>query len=211
MTLRRHTSLLWLAGAAIVAGLVLVFALRTGTERTEPATSAPAPAAAAATTAHTPAAPAATVPTDTPPWLGGGSGGSQKAGAPAATRALSAISAPAPSAAEQARTVATLREQAVRNERTADELLRQIDTMQATGQTPPGVNLEALRSNLLVTKRAQVLARELAELTQQPQGADRQQRILAITSELQQLQGQLRYDVGTPTAAVPASPPGGRP
>lgn len=210
MNVRQYKPLLWLAGALVVAGLVLVFALRSGADRAADAADT-APAAAPAPDASPAAVPAAPVATDTPPWMGGQGSGAQRPGAPAATRALSAVAPAVPSAAEQARTVAKLREQAEQNERTADDLLRQIDALQASGQAPPGVNLDALRSNLLVTKRAQVLARELAELTQRPDDPDRQARIAAITAELQQLQGQLRYDVRSPTAAAPAAAPGGRP
>ncbi|KAF1687280.1 hypothetical protein B1992_04685 [Pseudoxanthomonas broegbernensis] len=209
MTIRQYKPLLWLAGVLVVVGLVLVFALRAGSDRAAAPAPADAPAVPPAASAAAPAPAAAAAPAETPPWLSGG----QKAAAPAVTRALSAVAPHVPSAAEQTRKVAELREQAMRNERTADDLLRQIDAMKASGQAPPGVNLDALRSNLVVTKRAQVLARELAELTQQPETSDGQQRILAITAELQQLQSQLRYDVGTPAAvapAVPAAQPGGR-
>ncbi|MGB3392074.1 MAG: hypothetical protein WA956_01245 [Stenotrophomonas sp.] len=125
--------------------------------------------------------------------------------ATAATRALSTARAPQPSASEIARAVVQVREQAARNERNADELLRQIDAMKASGQVPQGVNLDALRNNLLVSKRAQALAREIAELTQKADTPARQKRIEDITHELQGLQSQLRYDVGG-AAAAPAAP-----
>ena len=58
-----------------------------------------------------------------------------------------------------------------------------------------------------VRAEAQALAREVAELTQKPETAGREQRIQDITRELQQLQSQLRYDVGGPGAAP--APSGG--
>lgn len=192
--LERYKPLLWLGGI-VIAGVLLIAVLRAGSDRAAPmreqAVAVQAPAAA-------PPAPAADAAIDTPPWLT-----APGAGASNATRGLPAPGQRAPTAEETARAVAQLREQALRNERNADELLRQLDAMKASGQAPPGVDLDALRNNLLVTKRAQVLARELAELTQRPDAPDRRQRILSISTELQQLQSQLRYDVGTGAAAAP--------
>lgn len=194
--------LLWL-GAAIAVGATLVMVIPRGPE----ASRTPAPETAVGNSpgqtgqAATPMAlPAAG--TDTLPWMSPGAGGAQ---ATAATRAQSTANPLQPSSSEITRAVVQVREQAVRNERNADELLRQIDAMQASGQAPPGVNLDALRNNLLVSKRAQALAREVAELTQQPDTPARQKRIDDITRELQGLQSQLRHDIGSPTTA-PATP-----
>jgi len=190
--------LLWLGGIVVV-GAALVMLIPRGTE--------PSPAPAPETTASSPPAqtgqpatppPAAGTGSDTLPWMNPNAASQQTA---AATRARSAINPPQPSASEVARAVVAVREQAIHNERTADELLRQIDAMKASGQAPKGVNLDALRSNLLVAKHAQALARELAELTQQADTPARKKRIEDITHELQGLQSQLRYDVGGPTAA----------
>lgn len=202
--LERYKPLLWL-GAIVLAGVALIAVVRSGAGHSEATPSVAADAAPTPDTAI-PAAPAGVQ--DTPPWLT----------APAATRATgtrvpAADGRAVPTPEQTTRAVVQLREQAIRNERTADELLKQIDALKASGQAPQGVDLDALRTNLTVTKRAQVLARELAELTQQPSGPQRQQRILAITGELQQLQSQLRYDAARPGAAplplpqaMPAAP-----
>lgn len=194
--------LLWLGGAVVI-GAALVMLIPRGAE---PPQAAPQEAGAGGEpgpTSHP--APVAAPPAtgmDTPPWANPNAAGPQPT---SATRALSAASQLQPSASDVARAVVQVREQAARNEHNADELLRQIDAMKASGQAPQGINLEALRNNLLVAKRAQALAREVAELTQQADTPARQKRIEDITHELQQLQSQLRHDVGSMTAA-PAAP-----
>ncbi|KAF1698653.1 hypothetical protein CSC62_03625 [Pseudoxanthomonas jiangsuensis] len=197
--------LLWL-GAIVLAGVLLIALVR-GTTEPDAAGAAQAPATTAdAVPASSPPQPAAAAAaTDTPPWMAAAPAGAQ--GPNAAARTGQAAGQPAPDAATVAQAVVQVREQAARNERNADELLRQIDAMKASGQAPPGVNLDALRNNLLVSKRAQALAREVAELTQKPETAGREQRIQDIPRELQQLQSQLRYDVGGPGAAP--APSGG--
>lgn len=193
--------LLWLGGIVVIgAVLVMQLSRNTGPAQvlpqeagtgSEPGPSAPPPPATAPSAAGT----------DTPPWMDPGS----RPRMTAANRALSRTEGLQPSASEVARAVVQVREQAARNEHAADELLRQIDAMKATGQAPQGVNLDALRNNLLVAKRAQALAREVADLTQQADTPARQKRIDDITHELQQLQSQLRHDVGS-MAAAPVAP-----
>jgi hypothetical protein len=204
--LERWKPLLWL-GAIVLAGVLLITFVRGGGGRIAPsaAPAAQTPASATAPAGNTTASNPAT---DTPPWMANAPGGVQAPGA--SSRALANGARHLPGPAEAARAVAQVRAQAERNERAADELLRQIDSMQASGQVPPGVNVQALRNNLMVAKRAQALAREMAELTQQAGGPARDQRVEEITQELQQLQTQLRYDVGGPAGAAPAST-GGNP
>ncbi|KRG88301.1 hypothetical protein ABB34_00410 [Stenotrophomonas daejeonensis] len=84
----------------------------------------------------------------------------------------------------------------------ADEMLMQLDALEKSGKAAADVPLDALRNNLIVAKRAQLLAREMAESTQLPDSPQRRLRNAEIIAELRQLQGQLRYDVG----AVPAAP-----
>ncbi|MGE4459955.1 MAG: hypothetical protein AB7D31_11920 [Stenotrophomonas sp.] len=86
----------------------------------------------------------------------------------------------------------------------ADDLLAQLDQLEKSGKAPADVRLDALRNNLLIAKRAQALAVELAESTQKPDSPAQRQRNAAILAELQQLQGQLRYDVAP--ANLPAAP-----
>jgi hypothetical protein len=208
--LQAAAPLLWLGGIVMV-GLVLVALVRNGSSpapvEAEQANDGVAAASTQAGPGVTDTAPT-TAATETPPWMGAGATGPQYP--TAASRALSAPGQRAPVPGQVAQAVAQIREQAARNEHNADELLRQIDTMKASGQVPPGVNLDAVRNNLLVAKRAQSLAREMAELTQQADAPARQQRIADITRELQQLQSQLRYDVSAPGAAAAATaPPGG--
>jgi len=126
--------------------------------------------------------------------------------ATAATRVASTAKQEAqPTPGEIASKISQIRRQSDHNKREAGELLRQIDAMKASGQAPRDVNLDALRDNLLIAMRAQALAREIAELTQQADTPARRRRTEEITHELQQLQSQLRYDVGG-TAAAPTTP-----
>jgi hypothetical protein len=210
--LQAAAPLLWLGGIVVV-GLVLVALVRNGSSPAEAVVerSSDGTAASSAQAGHDmPASPPPTAATETPPWMGAGATAPQHPNA--ASRALSTAGQHVPAPSQVAQAVAQIREQAARNEHNADELLRQIDTMKSSGQVPPGVNLDAIRNNLLVAKRAQSLAREMAELTQQADAPARQQRIANITQELQQLQSQLRYDVSAPGAAagVPAVPGGSR-
>ncbi|MBN8799070.1 MAG: hypothetical protein J0H45_06895, partial [Stenotrophomonas nitritireducens] len=106
--------------------------------------------------------------------------------------------------AEIDRSLADIRQKSEHNIRAADDMLAQLDALEKSGKVPPDLRLDALRNNLVIAKRAQSLARELAESTQLPDSPQRRQRNAEIVAELQQLQGQLRYDVapaGLPTAA----------
>lgn len=91
------------------------------------------------------------------------------------------------------------------NEAQAQALLRQLDTAQATGSLPPGMNAEAARNNIHIALKAQQLGRELMAITQQPDAPNRQQRMNQISTELIALREGLRYDVTVPVAAK-ASP-----
>ncbi|MCL7715156.1 hypothetical protein [Stenotrophomonas mori] len=140
---------------------------------------------------------------DTPPWMRGAAETGTAAGALAAR-------APAPAEATPTqvdidRSLAEIRQKSDHNIRAADDMLLQLDALEKAGKTPPDVHLDALRNNLVIAKRAQLLARELAESTQHPDSPQRRQRNAEIIAELQQLQGQLRYDVGT---VLPPAAPG---
>ena len=199
--------LLWLGGVVVIGTMLVLLIPRATEPALAPAAETAEPAALVQTEPTDGAISAPAMSADTPPWM------AQGASAPRATAAASANLRATPtlsSTGEINRALAQVREQAARNERNADELLSQIDAMKASGQVPDGVNLDVLRSNLLVAKRAQMLARELAELTQQADTPARKKRIGDITGELQELQSQLRYDVGMPMAAQAAPAVSGR-
>ncbi|MQP77130.1 hypothetical protein CQ393_14700 [Stenotrophomonas sp. MYb238] len=193
-----HKPLLW-GGALIVVGALAVIALR----GISGGGDAPAPATHTAP-AQEPAAAAAVAPSsaDEPmPWM-------QGEGAPAGGTAIArAAAGNAPQAVAQAeidRSLADIRQKSEHNIRAADDMLAQLDALEKSGKVPPDLRLDALRNNLIIAKRAQSLARELAESTQLPDSPQRRQRNAEIVAELQQLQGQLRYDVapaGLPIAA----------
>lgn len=187
--------LLW--GAGLIAGgaLAMLAARHFGGDAV-PVASAPAAAPAATTSAAADAPP----PTqDTPPWMQA----EPTAGATAIQRAASAA-APSASAADIGRSLADMRLKSDHNVRMADDLLAQLDQIEKSGKAPPDVRLDALRNNLLIAKRAQSLAVELAESTQKPDSPAQRQRNADILAELQQLQGQLRYDVAP--AGLPTGP-----
>lgn len=187
--------LLW--GAGLIAGgaLAMLAVRQFGKDAAPPA---PAPIAATAATAGT-ATGAQPSSEDTPPWMQAES----IAGGTAMQRAAAAAAPPA-SVADIGRSLSDIRQKSDHNVRMADDLLAQLDQLEKSGKTPPDVRLDALRNNLLIAKRAQSLAVELAESTQKPDSPTQRQRNADILAELQQLQGQLRYDVAP--AGLPAAP-----
>lgn len=196
MNPRYRKPLLWGTGL-IAGGALAILAVRHSGDA-----GAPAAPLAAAAQADAAAGPQATpAGTDTPPWL--------QADAPAGGSAMprAAAAAPPPAAAtatDIGRSLADIRLKSGNNMRMADDLLAQLDQLEKSGKAPADVRLDALRNNLLIAKRAQALAVELAESTQKPDSPAQRQRNAAILAELQQLQGQLRYDVAP--ANLPAAP-----
>lgn len=186
-----HKALL-LGGAAIAIGALVIVIGRgfVGHQQAAPldsidshASGAPAPV------------PAAVTGEATPPWLQ-----DPGAGGTTAIARITGTEAPAVNPADIEKSLVELRQKSAHNTRAADEMLMQLDTLEKSGQVPPDVRLDALRNNLVIAKRAQLLALELAESTRQTDGAKRDQRNAEIITELQQLQAKLRYDVGGPAA-----------
>ncbi|MCW4454564.1 hypothetical protein OK348_07115 [Flavobacterium sp. MXW15] len=199
-----YRSLLW-AAAVIAVGILVLMAVRSvgNDDAGAVAPQTLSTAAAVAAAAEDPAAAAPHAAAETPPWM-------QHDAAPAATGTALAQAvaggAPPPAAMiEVGKSIADIRQQSQHNIRMADDLLLQLDALEKSGKAPPEMRIDALRNNLVVAKRAQLLARELAESTQLPDSPQRHQRHAEIVNELQQLQGQLRYDV---TVAPPAAAAG---
>ncbi len=198
-----YRSLLWTA-AVIAVGILVVMAVRSVGNDDAGAVAPQAPSTAAAVAAaEDPAAAAPQAAAETPPWM-------QHDAAPAATgtalaQAVAGGAPPAAAMIEVGKSIADIRQQSQHSIRMADDLLLQLDALEKSGKAPPEMRIDALRNNLVVAKRAQLLARELAESTQLPDSPQRRQRHAEIVNELQQLQGQLRYDV---TVAPPAAAAG---
>ncbi|MBD9370293.1 hypothetical protein [Xanthomonas sp. XNM01] len=203
----RYKPLLWTA-AAIAVGVLVILAVRSLATGTDAASSPqvhgaqPAPARPGAGN-DIPAA-TGTGSDAPPPWA-------QAPAVAGTTSSLSSVQAPrgtGPVTAQAAvdQTVAGVRLQAQQNTARIDGLLRDLDQAERSGQVPPDINLEALRSNLAIARRAQVLALELAETAQRADTPEQRQRHDAIINELQTLQGQLRYDLGPGAAGsvIPA-------
>lgn len=199
----RHKALAWTAGA-IAVGIAAVFALRgIGGDEAQ----APDVAPTAMTAAPVDAEPAAPAPPamEPAPWEQAqpapGPGNANAAGGLAGAIGMPQQAATSPAATRAQ--LATIREQSQRNIAMVDGLLRELDALETSGKAEPGMQLDALRDNLTIARRAQVLALELADSTQQPDSPSRRQRTSEIVAELQQLQGRLRYDMAP---AVPGSP-----
>ncbi|WP_158613468.1 hypothetical protein [Luteimonas sp. 100069] len=197
----RYRPLLWTLGA-IALGLALVLTMR-GLATGEDAPPAPIDAPSVVDAAVQPAAPAA-APEDTPPWLQGATTTSGTPGGAGSAVGLTPLTGamPATDFADPVAAIATIRVQAQRNVQAVDDLMVQLDALEASGQTPPDVKLDALRDNLKVARRAQQLALELAESTQQPESPLRDQRTAQIIVELQALQAQVQYNVAPVGAAA---------
>lgn len=194
--------LLW-AAAAIAGGIVLVLAIRgLGGDTPAPAPAVPAPVAPIADEPALEAAPALPHTAERAPWELGQPAAPSRATAATAASLSGRVPAQTMSPAEAAASIATIRQQSQRNVAMVDQLLVELDDLEKSGQAPPGMEFNALRGNLAIAKRAQVLALELAESSQLPDTPARRQRTGEIVAELQQLQGQLRYDV------TPAGLPG---
>ncbi len=103
-----------------------------------------------------------------------------------------------------ARSLEAMQQQVREGQQAADTLLKKLDEWQRNGTQPEGVNVDALRTNVLVAKRAQALALEMMTLGRQPSSPERDGRVQAIVAELQQLRGQLRNDVNAPPPAPAA-------
>ena len=193
-----HLKIVVGAGAAILIGAALVLALRKG----EPA-APPAPAPAAVVDA----APAPAAPTPPPadatpaPWE---TGPAMRTAAAPATAAMRVPPPPTSPDAQMRTAIAQMERQMAQNEAQAHAMLRQLNTAQATGSLPPGMNVEAARTNIQIALKAQQLGREMVALSQQPDSPARQQRMNQISTELIALREGLRYDVNTPAAAKAA-------
>lgn len=198
MNARYRKPLLWGAGL-IAGGALAILAVRHSGDDATPA----APVAAAVQADSAAAEPqAAQAGADTPPWM---QAEEPAAAGTAIQRATATASPPAAATATDIhRSLADIRLKSGNNMRMADDLLAQLDQLEKSGKAPADVRLDALRNNLLIAKRAQALAVELAESTQKPDSPAQRQRNAAILAELQQMQGQLRYDVAP--ANLPAAP-----
>jgi hypothetical protein len=191
--------LLW-AGAATLAAVLLVAFLR---PRTDPQ-AAPAAGAVVAEPAIPAAAPehrASDSEAGPLPWQRSSAADGVSAGASAHAR-------PGPGGAmDRAQFMAAMQVQLQRNQAAADAALQRIAEVQASGQAPEGVDLDALRDNLQIAKQAQALAMELARIGGEADTPERAQKIAAITPQLLALQSRLQHDMASrPGAyAAPAS------
>ena len=96
--------------------------------------------------------------------------------------------------------MASMQSQLQRNQITVDAALKRIAEVQASGTAPAGVDLNALRNSLQISKQAQSLAMKLVEVSGERDTPERRQRIADITDELQAIQAQLQQEMTLPPA-----------
>jgi len=120
-------------------------------------------------------------------------------------RGLAAGAPGAAPAMDRAQLLAAMQVQLERNQAAADTALQRIDEVQASGQAPPGVDLDALRENLMIAKQAQALAMELARTNSEPDTPARDEKIASIVGRLQALQARLQRGTAAGPAPAPAS------
>lgn len=99
--------------------------------------------------------------------------------------------------------MARMQEQLQRNQATADAALQRIDQIQASGEVPAGVDLPALRENLMLAKQAQALAIELTRANSEPDTPAREQKIAGIVVQLQALQTRLQTQMKSRAGVAP--------
>lgn len=110
-------------------------------------------------------------------------------------------------AMDRAQFMAAMEVQLQRNQVAADAALQRIAEVQASGQAPEGVDLDALRDNLQIAKQAQSLAMELARIGGEPDTPARAQKIATITAQLQALQARLQQGIALqPGASATPAP-----
>ncbi|MDH5821607.1 hypothetical protein QFW77_01180 [Luteimonas sp. RD2P54] len=187
---------IWIGLAAVVlAGLAAVVGVRMLAPAPSEGTATPPPAVSVPGAEPPPeqrAAPAYEAP---PPWLGGP--------ADAEPHTLEQARAQAEQATEQSRrALAELQARSAANEAGIRASIARLDELQAAQGAQAGVNLDALRANLEVALRMQRITQEVQALSLQPSGADRTAAMRAKVDELNQLQGQLRYDIGAQPPAA---------
>ncbi len=192
-------TLLWTC-AGILAGIALLLAVHSFMGAGAPPATSSSEAASSPPLVLDGKAQAAAVDQEVPPWE---QGGTAAAATIARAQANPAPAVPSLSQEQITRTLGSIRQQSDRNIRAADELLAQLDEMEKSGKVPAQVQLANVRNNLQIAKRAQLLALELAELTQKPESPQRKARNDAIVAELQSLQGKLVHDAPTTGQLIP--------
>lgn len=186
----RSRPLLWIGGVT-VAVVLLISLLRTHQDRIEPppAAATDAPPEPVATTQQ-PERSSRRPESEPLPWQG------PVDGAASNSSAAPILNAPQePRQMDRAQFMAAMQVQLQRNQVAADAALKHIAEVQASGQTPDGVDLDALRDNLQIAKQAQSLAMELARISGEPDTPERRQKVAAITGQLQALQGRLQQEM----------------
>lgn len=178
--------LLWAGGATLVAVLLIGYA-RTRTTTAAPAAITPAPVIASIDPINTQPHPARASDAGPLPWQRAPDHGASTRHAGDSTRP-----AAAQASMDRAQIMATMQVQLQRNQIATDAALQRIDELQASGQAPQDLDLDALRGNLQIARRAQSLAMELARSSGEPDTPERARKIADITAQLQALQAQLQ-------------------
>lgn len=117
-----------------------------------------------------------------------------------------ALPAPAPGQAAPARSqevlsatrsrhqqmVANIDRQASNNLLALDQLEKQFEQLESSGQVPAGVDVQKVRQNLRLVRRTQELSRELGNVVIREPSAEKTDRMRQIGDELLMLQTQMQ-------------------
>jgi hypothetical protein len=105
--------------------------------------------------------------------------------------------------AMQADLAASLKAGAVPDPRKVDAALAKIEEMNGKNVVS-GVNLDAVRANLAIAAKLQVIAADLDAEAKKP-GRPDTDRLRVLVAQVQQLQAQMHTDVSAPAQPAPAS------
>ena len=148
----------------------------------------PAPAPADLPAAGLPQAAVANAPDL--PWMNAPAAAPLPApGQAALTRAQAGLSA---SRAQHQQMVANIDRQASNNLQALDQLEKQFEQLQNSGQVPAGVDVQKVRQNLRLVRRTQELSQELGNIVIREPSAEKTARMRQIGDELLMLQTQMQ-------------------
>lgn len=124
------------------------------------------------------------------PWMNAPASAPMPApGQPALTRSQAELSA---SRAQHQQMVANIDRQASNNLQALDQLEKQFEQLESSGQVPAGVDVQKVRQNLRLVRRTQELSRELGSIVVREPSAEKTARMRQIGDELLLLQTQMQ-------------------
>lgn len=120
------------------------------------------------------------------PWMNTPAAPAMPAAGQAARAELSAVRA------QQQQMVSNIDRQASNNLQALDQLEKQFEQLESSGQVPAGVDVQKVRQNLRLVRRTQELSRELGSIVIREPSAEKTERMRQIGDELLMLQTQMQ-------------------